>query len=55
MEKANESAKANLDKNFVARLKAILAAQGDKVDAQYLCSAPAPVRNKKRCNTISNA
>ena len=47
MKKVTDSAKVNLDKNFVARLKAILTAQGDKVDVQYLCSAPAHIRNKK--------
>lgn len=40
MAKVITSKKNNLDKNFIANLKKVLKAQGDKVDAQYLCSSP---------------
>lgn len=47
MKKATTSVKANLDKQFVAHLTAVLKAQGNKADAQYLCSAPKAVSDKK--------
>ena len=47
MKNATTSAKANLDKKFVAHLTAVLKAQGAKADAQYLCSAPKSISDKK--------
>lgn len=46
MKKTSIPAKTDQDKKFVAHLMATLKAQGNKVDAQYLCSAPAPLRLK---------
>ena len=47
MKKTTVPIKQNPDKKFVAHLMATLKAQSNKVDAQYLCSAPAPVRFEK--------
>lgn len=46
MKKTSIPAKTNQDKKFVAHLMAILKAEGNKVDAQYLCSVPAPLKFK---------
>lgn len=40
MEKTTISTHENTDKNFIAQLMTIIEEQNDKVDAQYLCSAP---------------
>lgn len=45
--KKNISTTNNVDKNFTSRLMNILTSQGKKVDVQYLCSAPAPIKIKK--------
>lgn len=47
MKKTTVPEKTNPDKKFVAHLMATLKAKGNKVDTQYLCSAPAPVRFEK--------
>ena len=48
MKKNTNSTKSNLDKKFLAQLTTVLKEQSNKVDAQYLCSAPsAPVRQGK--------
>ena len=47
MKKNTVPEKTNPDKKFVAHLMATLKAKGNKVDTQYLCSAPAPVRFEK--------
>ncbi|MCM1009086.1 MAG: hypothetical protein NC485_14455 [Ruminococcus flavefaciens] len=46
MNKSNNSVNKNLDKKFVDNLLSVLNQQGSKVNAQYLCSAPAPVKIK---------
>ena len=46
MEKATVSVKENLDKNFVAHLMTVLQAQGNRVEAQILASAPVPAPKK---------
>lgn len=48
MKNTTVSVNTNLDKNFVEYLLSTLKKNGDKVDAQYLCSAPStPVKNKE--------
>lgn len=46
MSKSKNSVKENLDKKFVDKLLSVLNQQGNKVNAQYLCSAPAPIKIK---------
>lgn len=47
MKKIVNSARKNIDKKFVVHLTAMLKAYGNKVEVQYLCSAPSSISEKK--------